>query len=319
MLIVENLVKEYQEKRVVNKISFELEQGQILALLGKSGCGKTTTLKMINRLIEPTAGTITINGENILQKPAHLLRREIGYVIQENGLFPHYTVAQNIAIVPNLLQYESQKIEQIIPEVLEKLELPIDFRTKYPHELSGGQQQRVAIARAIATKPPLLLMDEPFSALDPITRSGVRESFVALSKQFGMTVVVVTHDVVEAIEMADFICLMNDGVIEQQGIAKDFLFQPKNAFVRSFFNGNRLETELKVLQITDLLPYLEFQQTDGVDAQSISYTNSLYQTLEGEGAQGAIRILDQQKQSMGITHSEQLFQAYLHYKSSTRA
>ncbi|MGB0522294.1 MAG: ATP-binding cassette domain-containing protein [Flammeovirgaceae bacterium] len=315
MLKVEKLVKAYQNKKVVNEISFELEKGEILALLGKSGCGKTTTLKMINRLIEPSSGSIFINNKNILSEDVHQLRRHMGYVIQENGLFPHYTVAQNISIVPKLLGYDEGKITDIIPEVLTQLELPLDFQHKFPHELSGGQQQRVAIARAIATKPPLLLMDEPFSALDPITRSGVRERFITLSKQFDMTTVVVTHDVAEAIEMADVICLMNDGRIEQLGNVRNFLFQPKNDFVKTFFDTNRLEIELKALTIREVLPHT---QLNDQHQSSMPYPihTSLYELFEQSHTTTAIQLIEND-QTIGYTTKTALFQAYTHYKNST--
>lgn len=314
MLKVEQLVKQYGDKKVVNRISFEVKKGEILALLGKSGCGKTTTLKMINRLITPSGGKILINDVDAMQQNVDDLRRKIGYVIQENGLFPHYTVAQNIAIVPKLLHYSPAQIEQLIPEMLTQLELPVDFQHKFPHELSGGQQQRVAIARAIATKPPLLLMDEPFSALDPITRTGVRERFVALSKEVGITVVVVTHDVAEAIEMADVICLMNDGEIEQMGSADELIFQPKNEFVRSFFDGNRLETELKVLKVQQVLPFLHPVKQADQETIPISTEQSLYEVLEQNTHRTRPLKLMNQQVTLGTIQAEMLFQAFQQYK-----
>lgn len=315
MLQIQHLSKSYGQKQVVNNISFALEAGKILALLGKSGCGKTTTLKMINRLIEPSGGAIFINQQNVLDQEVNQLRRKIGYVIQENGLFPHYTVAQNIAIVPKLLGFDAADINQLIPELLTQLELPSNFASKYPAELSGGQQQRVAIARAIASKPPLLLMDEPFSALDPITRTGVRERFVTLSKQFNMTTVVVTHDVAEAIEMADVICLMNEGKIEQLGTAKELLFQPKNNFVKDFFASNRLETELKVLSIADLLPNLSLTMTEDKQVLELHTQTSLYQVFEQHSTAQVLKLADSSK-TLGFATVDQLFQAFRHYKTT---
>ena len=257
MIRAENLVKEYAGKKVVDNVSFQLEAGAIMVLLGESGSGKTTTMKMINRLVPPTSGKIWIDGQDTSSIDTIQLRRKMGYVIQENGLFPHYTVEENIAIVPRLLNWSSDRIEPMIEEVLLSVELPAkEVRHKYPHELSGGQQQRVAIARAIAAQPPLLLMDEPFSALDPITRTGVRASFHALVKRQQITVVLVTHDVAEAIELGDQICLMRDGKIIQKGTAQELIFQPADTFVASFFDHSRLESELKVVRLAEVLAFL---------------------------------------------------------------
>lgn len=277
MLEVENLVKNFGTKKAVNGVSFTVNPGEVTALIGTSGCGKTTTLKMINRLVEPTSGIIRINGQDVTSLDAMTLRRKIGYVIQENGLFPHYTVAENIAIVPRLLKFSKQEIESLTLDVLEKVELPQEgIQHKYPRELSGGQQQRVAIARAIAASPPLLLMDEPFSALDPITRITARQNFVKFIKRLGISVVLVTHDVSEAIELADTIVLMDEGKIVQQGSAADLLFKPASDYVVSFFAEHKMETELKIVQIQHLIPYLSNHSSDQSDFPELSLSDNLY-------------------------------------------
>src|SRR3954447_21718998 len=167
MVQLQNVSKHYKSAKAVDDISFEVKEGETVVLLGKSGCGKTTTLRMINRLAEPTSGTIVVNGQNILEQPAEKMRRGIGYVLQHHGLFPHYTVAENIAIVPDLLNWDKEKIKERVKELLEKLQLPEILTHSYPAQLSGGQQQRVGLARALAAYPPVLLMDEPLGALDP--------------------------------------------------------------------------------------------------------------------------------------------------------
>lgn len=277
MLEVEDLVKKFEDKVAVNGVSFAVASGEVTALIGTSGCGKTTTLKMINRLIEPTNGTIKINGKDTTGLNAIELRRKIGYVIQENGLFPHYTVAENIGVVPRLLGYTHQQIQDLIPDVLQKVELPTaGIQHKYPNELSGGQQQRVAIARAIAASPPLLLMDEPFSALDPITRITARKNFQQFIRKLGIAVVLVTHDVAEAIDLADTIALMDKGKIVQMGSAADLLFRPASDYVISFFAENKMETELKVVKVNDLLDYLPVHKAHQDAAPEISLADNLY-------------------------------------------
>ncbi|KAA6439079.1 ABC transporter ATP-binding protein [Dyadobacter flavalbus] len=258
MIIAENISKDFRGIHAVKNVSFEVKEGKTLVLLGTSGCGKTTTLKMLNRLIEASSGTIHINGHNIFDQKPELLRRTIGYVSQNNGLFPHYTVAENIAIVPNLLRWNKAEIHAKTEELLDQLKLPFEqFADIYPSELSGGQQQRVALARALISDPPVLLMDEPFGALDPITRAQVRAEFTAMPFLKRKTIVLVTHDVQEAFELGDAICLMDKGEIVQSGTAKELVFKPKNAFVKSFFGQQRFFLELKSLTFDDVWNELE--------------------------------------------------------------
>lgn len=236
MIEVRSLTKRFGEQLAVDNVSFSVGLGETLVLLGTSGCGKTTTLKMINRLIEPTSGTITVDGVDVRQQPGPDLRRRIGYVIQDGGLFPHYTIAEAIATVPKLLNWEPAAIEQRTRELIAKLQLPETALRRYPAELSGGQRQRVGLARALAARPPVVLMDEPFGALDPFTRRHVRRELFGLNELKETTVVLVTHDVSEALELADRIVLMDKGRIVQIGPPDELMKQPANAFVRDFLD-----------------------------------------------------------------------------------
>jgi osmoprotectant transport system ATP-binding protein len=253
LIAVQNLTKVFGKTTVVDNLSFELTTGQTLALIGTSGSGKTTTLKMLNRLIEPTSGNILLNGQNIRKQPVAHMRRQMGYVIQQIGLFPHYTIAENIAIVPQLLGWSADRIAAQVETLLSRLGLPPEeYLHRYPAELSGGQRQRVGIARALAADPPLILMDEPFSALDPITRSELRRDFIQLEALRSKTIVFVTHDVKEAFELADQVCLLDAGQLQQLGTPRELLFQPSNDFVRRFLAPSRLQLAYEVLQLSDL-------------------------------------------------------------------
>lgn len=252
MIVAEHLSKHFNQTVAVDDISFEVKEGETLVLLGTSGCGKTTTLKMINRLAEPSGGRIRVNGKDVLEQNPDQLRRGIGYVLQNNGLFPHYSVAENIAIVPKLLKWDQQKIDDRTKTLLEKLHLPESYLPLYPNELSGGQQQRVGLARALMADPPVLLMDEAFGALDPITRASIRKEFKQLDELKRKTIVMVTHDVQEAFEMADRICLMDAGKIKQIGTPTELLFHPADPFVTSFLDEQRLQLELKAVSLNDL-------------------------------------------------------------------
>lgn len=252
MIKVENLVKCFNNEAAVNQVSFEIAEAENLVLLGTSGCGKTTTLRMINRLLEPDSGRVWIQGvDTSLQDPSKL-RRGIGYVLQHHGLFPHFTVAENIAVVPKLLHWKEEAIKGRTFELLEKLQLPAQLAGLYPQNLSGGQQQRVGLARSLMVNPPVLLMDEPFGALDALTRRDIRLEFRQLEELKSKTILMVTHDVQEAFELGDRICLMDKGEIQQIGTAMELLFKPANAFVRSFFNDQRTQLEFKTVMLTDL-------------------------------------------------------------------
>jgi osmoprotectant transport system ATP-binding protein len=247
MIKVENITKAFGGFTAVDHVSFTVQEGETLVLLGRSGCGKTTLLKMINRLIEPSSGDIYIGGENISRRRPEELRKKIGYVFQNTGLFPHYTIAENIAIVPRLLGWDKERIQQRTVSLMEKLHLLVEYLRYYPQQLSGGQQQRVGLARALAADAPVLLMDEPFGALDPITRASVKKDFKRLDELKNKTIVLVTHDVQEAFELGDRICLMDKGRIVQAGNAEDLLFRPSEDYVREFFEDQRFLLEAAII------------------------------------------------------------------------
>ena len=262
MIKVESVSKYFGGRPAVDDISFHANDKEILVLLGTSGCGKTTTLKMINRLIEADSGNILIDGKNVRDQKVENLRMGIGFVMQNSGLFPHYTIKENIATVPKLLKWDQKKIEDRTDELLNKLNLPSDILSRFPNELSGGQQQRVGIARALIANSPILLMDEPFGALDNITKADIHSEFKSLEELKNKTTILVTHDVQEAFELGHRICLMDKGKIVQIGTPKEMLYHPKNAFVRDFFAANRLLLEYKVTVLRDLFPFLSDFKSD---------------------------------------------------------
>ncbi|MFJ7928680.1 betaine/proline/choline family ABC transporter ATP-binding protein [Peribacillus sp. NPDC096448] len=241
MLKIENVSKIYKGgKKAVKNISLDIKKGEFICFIGPSGCGKTTTMKMINRLIEPSEGKILINGENILDKDPVELRRQIGYVIQQIGLFPHMTILENITLVPKLLKWNEQKKKERALELLKLVDMGPEYLERYPYELSGGQQQRIGVLRALASNPPLILMDEPFGALDPITRDALQEEFKNLQRTLDKTIVFVTHDMDEAIKLADKIVILKAGEIVQVGTPDEILRNPANEFVEEFIGKDRL-------------------------------------------------------------------------------
>ncbi|MFJ7855167.1 betaine/proline/choline family ABC transporter ATP-binding protein [Peribacillus frigoritolerans] len=241
MLKIENVSKIYKGgKKAVKKISLDIKKGEFICFIGPSGCGKTTTMKMINRLIEPSEGKILINGENIMDKDPVELRRQIGYVIQQIGLFPHMTILENITLVPKLLKWNEQKKKERALELLQLVDMGPEYLERYPYELSGGQQQRIGVLRALASNPPLILMDEPFGALDPITRDALQEEFKNLQRTLDKTIVFVTHDMDEAIKLADRIVILKAGEIVQVGTPDEILRNPANEFVEEFIGKDRL-------------------------------------------------------------------------------
>ena len=280
MIVAEHLSKYFGAVKAVDDISFTVEEGENCVFLGTSGCGKTTTLRMINRLIEPSSGSISVRGKNVLHQQPEKLRRSIGYVLQHNGLFPHYTVAENIAVVPRLLGTPPDQILKRTGELLEKLHLPpAKYLHAYPAQLSGGQQQRVGLARALAADPPLLLMDEPFGALDTITRTAIRRELSELDEFKCKTILLVTHDVQEAFSLADKICLMDKGKIVQMGTPAELLFRPAGPFVSDFLQQEKMQLSLKSAHMKELWAYLP----DAPAASSptlISPATTLWEALE---------------------------------------
>ncbi len=238
----------------VADLSLQIAEGETLVLLGTSGSGKTTSMKMINRLIEPSSGRILVEGTDVMQLDAIALRRKIGYAIQHIGLFPHMTVAENIAVVPRLLRWPVGRIDRRVDQLLALVGLEADeFRNRYPAQLSGGQQQRIGVARALAADPPIVLMDEPFGALDPITRDQLQNEFLELESEIRKTVVFVTHDVFEAVKMGDRIALLDAGRLQQLARPADLVEQPANAFVDQFLGQHRFQLALVTRTIGSVL------------------------------------------------------------------
>jgi osmoprotectant transport system ATP-binding protein len=312
MIKVEHLSKHFDKVKAVDDISFNVEEHETLVLLGTSGCGKTTTLKMINRLIEPTSGSIFISNKNILEQNPEILRRGIGYVLQNNGLFPHYTVGENIAIVPQLLNWDKKKTQHRIIELLEKLHLSKDYLNVYPNELSGGQQQRVGLARALVADPPVLLMDEPFGALDNVTKSKIHAEFKALDELKKKTIIMVTHDVQEAFELGDRICLMDKGKIVQNGSPAELLFKSKNQFVRDFLKEQRLQLEFRAIKPPVPPEGGAFELNGMILPATISLWDLLEQLKFEDGE--SIAILDAEHKKVGSMDFEDLMLAFYQYK-----
>jgi osmoprotectant transport system ATP-binding protein len=254
VIVLRGVTKQYPDGTVaVHALDLDVQAGEICVLVGPSGCGKTTTMRMINRLVEPTAGTILVNGQEVQALDVRQLRRHIGYVIQAVGLFPHYTVRRNVATVCDLLGWDKERTRQRVDELLELVGLEPDiYGDRYPHQLSGGQRQRIGVARALAADPPVLLMDEPFGAVDPIARDRLQEEFLALQRQVAKTVVMVTHDIDEAVRLGDRIAVMREGgYLEQYGTPTEVLATPTNDFVADFVGADRL---LKLMAVTQVDP-----------------------------------------------------------------
>jgi len=267
----EQVSKYFGDQAAVKNLTLNLQEGAFTVLIGTSGSGKSTTLKMINRLEDHDSGTIRIAGEDIRQQPLLTLRRRMGYAIQSIGLFPHWTVAQNIATVPQLLKWPKARIQARIDELMTLLGLEPLLRERYPHQLSGGQQQRVGVARALAADPEVLLMDEPFGALDPVTRSALQQEMRRIHQLLGRTIILVTHDIDEALRLADCLILMDGGEVIQQGTPLEMLTQPANDFVRTFFGQSELGVRLLSLRrVGDYLRKTEFASGEPLhDAMSL--------------------------------------------------
>jgi osmoprotectant transport system ATP-binding protein len=232
VITIEQLTKRYGTSTVVDDVSMHVERNTVTVIVGSSGSGKSTLLRMINRLVEPTHGRVLVDGKDTTREPAHLLRRRIGYAIQSHGLFPHRSVADNIATVPRLLQWDEARVGVRVKELLEVFQLePALFAGKFPHQLSGGQQQRVGVARALAAEPEVLLMDEPFGALDPIIRAKAQEDLLAIQRRFGTTIVLVTHDIDEAFRLGNRVAVMSAGRILQYDRPSALLTRPADEFV----------------------------------------------------------------------------------------
>ncbi|MDA2381773.1 ABC transporter ATP-binding protein [Bacillus cereus] len=277
MIQFNHVSKSYEDgTKAVDSLHLEIKKGEFFVLIGPSGCGKTTTMKMINRLIETTEGSILIDGKDIQQYNINELRWDIGYVLQQIALFPHMTIAENIAVVPEMRKWSKKEIKARVDDLLHMVGLDPDiYRDRMPDELSGGQKQRVGVVRALAANPKIVLMDEPFSALDPLSREQLQKDIVQLQKKIQKTIVFVTHDMQEALSLGDRICIMKEGKVVQLDTPEGIIHNPKNEFVEEFI-GNRGRTWYEGKSVADVLPLDQSVQLEG---QALSLYSSLQEAL----------------------------------------
>ncbi|MCD4806807.1 MAG: betaine/proline/choline family ABC transporter ATP-binding protein [Methanococcoides sp.] len=294
------VTKKYDDRFAINDVSIDIEGGELVIFIGPSGSGKTTTLRMINRLIEPDSGTILINDQDIMELEPVALRRNIGYVIQNIGLFPHMNIAENIGLVAKLESWDEKKIKDRVEYLLDFVSLPSEmFMDRYPHQLSGGQQQRVGLARALMMDPPLLLMDEPFGALDPILRKQLQEEFYQIREKLGKTIIFVTHDIEEAFKLGDRIAIMDDAKLVQIGTAEELIFHPANEMVASIVDTSKKFKHLDTLKIKDLISPLEcmYVHDGSLDVES-AISSMIEKNIEiavvsnGSGPLGIVKLID---------------------------
>jgi osmoprotectant transport system ATP-binding protein len=314
VITLEGVTKRYPNGHVaVNDLSLEVAEGEVCVLVGPSGCGKTTTLRMINRLIDLTSGRIVVAGRDIMATDPVELRRHVGYVIQHVGLFPHQTVGDNIATVPKLLRWDKTRTRDRVQELMQLVGLdPTIYRDRYPSQLSGGQQQRVGVARALAADPPVLLMDEPFGAIDPVTRGRLQQEFLGLQRRLRKTVVLVTHDIDEAVLLGDRIALLaQGGVLAQHGSPDDLLTRPADEFVADFVGHDRGLKRLAVTKIDD--SWLEPAGTNGDSAglPHVARTATLREALAKAllSEQGVIVVVDESGKPVGRLGLDRLVEA----------
>ncbi len=304
MIQFQGISKKYDDGTIAIKdLNFEIKEGELVTLIGPSGCGKTTTMKMINRLVEPSSGTIKVNGADISKVNPVELRRNIGYVIQQIGLFPHMTIKENISLVPKLKKMEKATYESRVDELLTLVGLdPELFRDRFPAELSGGQQQRIEVIRALAAEPPIILMDEPFSALDPISREQLQDELVRLQDEIKKTIVFVTHDMDEALKIADRIVIMKDGEVVQSDTPERILRYPKNDFVRGFIGEERL-SQAGILTVEDVMMK---QPVTAPSNKGLAYGAKLMK----QRRVNSLLLVDKEKKLLGIVTKEQLEENY---------
>ncbi|MGC0053866.1 ABC transporter ATP-binding protein [Brucella pituitosa] len=276
MIEISNITRIYGAQTAVDNVSLTIQAGDVAVIVGTSGSGKTTLMRMINRLVEPSHGVIKIDGKDNRELPPHILRRGIGYAIQGHGLFPHRTIAENIATVPSLLGWDKAKISARVDELLSLFHLdPAIYRDRMPHELSGGQQQRIGVARALASNPAILLMDEPFGALDPIIRDKAQEDLLAIQKHYGTTIVLVTHDMEEAIRLGSRIAVMDKGKLLQYATPEEIITRPATEFVHALLGGGS-DRVFRLLSLETVDDLIEPGQADG---EAISSETSLREAL----------------------------------------
>ena len=282
LITLEGVTKVYPNGvKAVDNLSLEVTEGQMLVLLGTSGSGKTTTMKMVNRLIEFTSGEIKINGQRITEQNVIELRRNTGYAIQHIGLFPHMTVAENISVVPRLLNWSQDKISSRVDDLLSMVGLPAErFRERYPVQLSGGQKQRIGVARAIAADPPVVLMDEPFGALDPLTREQLQNEFLDLQEELRKTIIFVTHDIFEAVKIGDKIALLDEGKLQQLDTPLGLVENPANKFVDDFLGSHRFQLSLLTRDIEGIVETAQPPQTKPQQDRMFRAKSSIIEALD---------------------------------------
>jgi osmoprotectant transport system ATP-binding protein len=304
VITFDGVVKRYGDQVAVDHLSLEIKSGETVILVGPSGCGKTTSLKMINRLIEPTSGTISIDDRDTRTYDVNDLRRSIGYVIQQVGLFPHQTVAENIATVPRLLGWSKERTRARVAELIELIALPPDYAKRLPSELSGGERQRVGVARALGADPNILLMDEPFGAIDPIARERLQNELLRLQSVVRKTIVFVTHDIDEAVKLGDRVALLSKGgILEQFATPEELLAHPQSAFVTGFLGEGPLVRRLALIPLSEI----EFISPDGLPepAQTVALDASLRDALDAvlRAPDGRVRVADGER-TVGIVDAD---------------
>lgn len=304
MIEFSHVNKAFGEQKAVSDLNLHVKEGSFSVLIGTSGSGKSTTLKMINRLVEHDSGRICFAGEEIRSLPVLELRRRMGYAIQSIGLFPHWTVAQNIATVPHLLKWPRRKIDERVDELMTLLGLEVGLRERYPHQLSGGQQQRVGVARALAADPQVLLMDEPFGALDPVTRGALQQEMTRIHRLLGRTIVLVTHDIDEALRLAEHLVLMDGGEVVQQGTPLAMLTSPANDFVQQFFG--RSELGVRLLSLRTVADYV--RRDEQIAGEALTEEMTLRDALSAFVARGCevLPVVNQQGIICGTLHFRDL-------------
>ncbi|TLG72914.1 ABC transporter ATP-binding protein [Culicoidibacter larvae] len=303
MIELQNIKKSYGKKQILKGVDLTINDGEFIVFIGPSGCGKTTLLKMINKLIQPSSGTILIDGKNIADTDTISLRRSIGYVIQNIGLFPHMSIYENITLVPSLMheKREDEAVYQRALELIEMMGLDESYLEKYPDQLSGGQQQRIGFARALANDPNIILMDEPFSALDPITRSQLQDQVVELQKKVKKTILFVTHDMDEALKIADRICIFQDGEVAQFDTPEAILKRPASDYVRSFVGEDKLWQNPNFIHAADVMI---------AKAATIHPSETLFRAIEKmrRNRVDSLIVVDENRRYLGILFMEELLQ-----------
>lgn len=314
MIEFSHVNKTFGEHYAVSDLNLHIKEGSFSVLIGTSGSGKSTTLKMINRLVEHDSGRIRFAGEEIRRLPVLELRRRMGYAIQSIGLFPHWTVAQNIATVPQLLKWPRRKMDERVDELMALLGLEEGLRERYPHQLSGGQQQRVGVARALAADPQVLLMDEPFGALDPVTRGALQQEMTRIHRLLGRTIVLVTHDIDEALRLAEHLVLMDGGEIVQQGTPLAMLTAPTNDFVQQFFG--RSELGVRLLSLRTVADYV--RRDEHIDGEALTEEMTLRDALSAFVARGCevLPVVNPQGIVCGTLHFRDLLSETLTHETT---